>query len=98
MQRHINSKLFAAPLLAFLCLCASSCATRGIWLWGLRQDSELFDYQDSDGSYGGTTSMQLIGVTVAFFATPVTVGWDILTLPFQLWLGCPPYGKREDDD
>lgn len=85
MEELVNKPRIAALALILTVTCMmSSCATTHLWRWGLGHRSFV-----DEPKYDFSAAMLKPTCTVAF--TPVTVAWDVLTLPYQLIFQVYPY-------
>jgi expansin (peptidoglycan-binding protein) len=88
--------LLALPLL-------TGCATSSMWGWVLEDDggpattttvyrTNTQTAEQSTRTY--TTSGNSGAAFGVLLATPVTLAWDLVTLPLQIYRGDPPYERE----
>lgn len=81
------------PKLLFAVICClpmtltTSCATTNLINWGLDKPS-VFHEPDDEFSRG------MLKPVVTFVGVPVAAAWDVVTFPFQIIFGTPPYSTR----
>lgn len=79
---------FALCLLGAAALASlSSCATTHLWRWGLGETS-VIERPDEQVVRG------FVMPAATVLGTPLAVGWDIVTVPFQLGFMVYPYGSE----